>query len=180
MRLTFQAGTLRLNGVEASDVAVDMETTVKGFDLKTIEAGSVGGAKLSVSGNVLNTPEGPDGDIGISLTAEDPRGLLRLTGLLPRDKAPQWSSVLGKTALKIDLQAKPSADGAHDPFWRHWQSGRSRHYLQRKLYGGDRHGRHGAQRHHGNQKPIERHPVQPVWRGRRNSGCDSGPRGSDR
>ena len=109
LHLTFQAGTLRLNGVEASDVAVDMETTVKGFDLKTIEAGSVGGAKLSVSGNVLNTPEGPDGDIGMSLTAEDPRELLRLIGLLPRDTTPQWSSVLGKTALKIDLQAKPSA-----------------------------------------------------------------------
>ena len=98
LHLTFQAGTLRLNGVEASDVAVDMETTVKGFDLKTIEAGSVGGAKLSVSGNVLNTLEGPDGDIGISLTADDPRELLRLIGLLPRDTTPQWSSVLGKTA----------------------------------------------------------------------------------
>ncbi len=110
LHLTFQAGTFRLNGVEASDIAVDMETTVKGFDLKTIEAGSVGGAKLSVSGNVLSTPEGPDGDIGISLTAEDPRGLLRLTGLLPRDTTPQWSSALGKTALKIDLQAKPSAN----------------------------------------------------------------------
>ena len=109
LHLTFQAGTLRLNGVEASDVAVDMETTVKGFDLKTIEAGSVGGAKLSVSGNVLSTPDGPDGEIGISLTAEDPRGLLRLTGLLPRDQTPRWSEVLGKTALKIDLQAKPSA-----------------------------------------------------------------------
>jgi uncharacterized protein involved in outer membrane biogenesis len=109
LHLTFQAGTLRLNGVEASDVAVDMETTVKGFDLKTIEAGSVGGAKLSVSGNVLNTLEGPDGDIGMSLMAEDPRELLRLIGLLPRDRTPQWSSVLGKTALKIDLQAKPSA-----------------------------------------------------------------------
>jgi uncharacterized protein involved in outer membrane biogenesis len=109
LHLAFQAGTLRLNGVEASDFAVDMETTVKGFDLKTIEAGSVGGAKLSVSGNVLSTPEGPDGEIGISLTAEDPRELLRLTGLLPRDKTPRWSSVLGKTMLKIDLQAKPSA-----------------------------------------------------------------------
>jgi uncharacterized protein involved in outer membrane biogenesis len=109
MHLTFQAGILRLNGVEASDVAVDMETTVKGFNLKTIEAGSVGGAKLSVSGNVMSGPEGPDGTIGISLMAEDPRGLLRLIGLLPRDKTPQWSSVLGRTALKIDLQAKPSA-----------------------------------------------------------------------
>ncbi len=110
LRLTFQAGTLRLNGVEASDVAVDMETTVKGFDLKTIEAGSVGGAKLSVSGVVLSTPDGPDGDIGISLTAEDPRELMRLTGLLPRDRDPRWSSVLGMTALKINLQAKPSPE----------------------------------------------------------------------
>jgi uncharacterized protein involved in outer membrane biogenesis len=110
LRFTFQAGTLRLNGVEASDVAVDMETTVKGFDLKTIEAGSVGGAKLSVSGVVLSTPDGPDGDVGISLTAEDPRELLRLTGLLPRDQDPRWSSVLGKTALKINLQAKPSPE----------------------------------------------------------------------
>ena len=110
LRFTFQAGKLRLNGVEASDVAVDMESTVKGFDLKTIEAGSLGGAKLSVSGVVLSTPEGPDGDVGIALTAEDPRELLRLTGLLPRDHDPQWSSVLGKTALKINLQAKPSAE----------------------------------------------------------------------
>ena len=110
LRLTFQAGVLRLNGVEASDVAVDMETTVMGFDLKTIEAGSVGGAKLSVSGVVLSTPDGPDGDVGISLTAEDPRELLRLTGLLPRDRDPHWSSVLGKTNLKINLQAKPSAE----------------------------------------------------------------------
>lgn len=109
LHLAFQAGTLRLNGVEASDIAVDMETTVNGFDLKTIQAGSVGGAKLSVSGNVLSTPEGPDGEIGIALTAEDPRELLRLTGLLPRDKTPRWSSVLGTTTLKIDLQAKPSA-----------------------------------------------------------------------
>ncbi len=109
LHLTFQAGSLRLNGVEASDVAVDMETTVKGFDLKTIEAGSVGGAKLSVAGNVLSTPEGPDGDIGISLMADDPRELLRLIGLLPRDATPRWASVLGETNLKIDLQAKPSA-----------------------------------------------------------------------
>lgn len=109
LRLTFQAGTLKLNGVEVSDVAVDMETTVKGFDLKTIEAGSVGGAKLSVSGVVLSTPEGPDGEVGVSLTADDPRELLRLIGLLPRDHDTQWSSVLGKTDLKINLQAKPSS-----------------------------------------------------------------------
>ena len=114
MRLTFQAGTLRLNGVEASDVAVDMETTVKGFDLKTIEAGSVGGAKLSVSGVVLSTPEGPDGDVGISLTAEDPRELLRLTGLLPRDQDPQWSSVLGKTDVENQSAGKALA-GARQP-----------------------------------------------------------------
>ena len=123
LHLTFQAGTLRLNGVEASDVAVDMETTVKGFDLKTIEAGSVGGAKLSVSGNVLNTPEGPDGDIGMSLTADDPRELLRLIGLLPRDTTPQWSSVLGKTTPENRPAGKAIGHRAHNPFWRHRQGG---------------------------------------------------------
>ncbi len=110
MRLTFQAGRLRLNGVEASDVAVDMESTVKGFDLKTIEAGLAGGARLSASGVVLSTLEGPDGDVGISITADDPRELLRLAGLLPGDRETRWSAVLGKTDLKINLQAKPSSD----------------------------------------------------------------------
>ena len=110
LRFAFQAGTVRLNGVEANDVAVDVETTVKGFDLKTLEIGLVNGAKLSASGVVLNTPNGPDGTVGIAITAEDPRELLRLSGLMPKDKDPLWSAALGKTDVKIKLEDKPSAE----------------------------------------------------------------------
>ncbi len=109
LRFTLQAGVLKLNGVEANDVALDVETTVKGFDLKALEIGSVDGAKLSASGVVLSTPEGPDGDIEISALADDPKGLLRLAGILPRDRDPFWVTSLGKTDLKIKLKAKPSA-----------------------------------------------------------------------
>ena len=109
LRLTLQAGALKLNGVEANDVAVDVETTVKGFDLKALDIGSVDGAKLNASGVVLSTPDGPDGEIDVSILAEDPRGLLRLAGLMPRDRDPNWSISLGKTDLKINLKAKPSA-----------------------------------------------------------------------
>jgi uncharacterized protein involved in outer membrane biogenesis len=109
LRFTLQAGTLKLNGVEANDVAVDVETTVQGFDLKALEIGSVDGAKLSASGVVLSTPDGPDGQIDVSVLADDPRGLLRLGGFMPRDRDPSWSTSLGKTDLKINLKAKPSA-----------------------------------------------------------------------
>ncbi len=109
LKLTLTAGTLRLNGVEAKDVALDVETTVQGFDLKTMEIGSVDGARLSASGVVLSTPEGPDGEIAVTATADDPRGLLRLAGILPRDREPTWAGALGKTDLKIGLRAKPSA-----------------------------------------------------------------------
>ena len=108
MRLTLQAETMRLNGVEAKNLVVDVETTVKGFDLKTLELGLADGAKMSASGVVLSTSNGPDGEIGIAVSADDPRALLRLGGFLPREKDPAWSGVLGKTNLKIVLQSKPS------------------------------------------------------------------------
>ena len=108
LRLTLRAGVMKLNGVEANNVALDIETTVQGFDLKTLEIGSVDGAKLSAAGVVLSTPDGPDGEIAATVTADDPRGLLHLVGVLPRDRNPAWTTALGKTDLKINLKAKPS------------------------------------------------------------------------
>ena len=108
LRLTLRAGALRLNGVEAKNVAVDVETTVQGFDLKTLEIDSVDGAKLSASGVVLSTPDGPDGEISATVTADDPRGLFQLAGILAREKNPTWTGELGKTNLKINLKARPS------------------------------------------------------------------------
>ena len=108
LRFALEATTLRLNGVETKDVAVELETTVKGFDLKKLEIGFADGARLSASGLFLSTSNGADGTAGIKITAEDPRPLLRLSGLLPRESDPPWAAVLGRTDVRIDLQAKPS------------------------------------------------------------------------
>ncbi len=43
------------------------------------------------------------------MTADDPRGLLQLVGILPRDSNPPWTAALGKTDIKINVTAKPSA-----------------------------------------------------------------------
>ncbi len=108
LRFALEATTLRLNGVETKDVAVELETTVKGFDLKKLEIGFADGARLSASGLFLSTSNGADGTAEIKFTAEDPRPLLRLSGLLPRENDPPWADVLGKTDVKIGLQARPS------------------------------------------------------------------------
>jgi hypothetical protein len=109
LRLTFQTGLLHLNGVDAQDVTLDLETTAKGFDLKTVEIGSVGGARLTASGVVLNTVDGLDGKIGVAIAAETPVELLRLGGMVAPDAVPVWTTALGKTAVNIDLIAKPAA-----------------------------------------------------------------------
>ena len=108
LRFGLEAETLRLNGVETNDVAVELETTVKGIDLKKLEIKFFDGARLSANGLFLSTSNGADGAAGIKITADDPRPLLRLSGLLPKDRDPVWADVLGKTDIKIDLQAKPS------------------------------------------------------------------------
>jgi uncharacterized protein involved in outer membrane biogenesis len=105
MRLALKAGTLHLNGVEAKDVALDVETTVKGFELKQFEIGSVGGAAVKGAGLFLNGDNGADGQVVTDIAAEDPKGLLRLIGLLPRDRDPLWTRVLGKTNAKLTLSA---------------------------------------------------------------------------
>ena len=100
LRLTVQTGLLRLNGVEAKDVAIDLASGATGLDLKTLEIASVEGARLEASGLILDSGRGPDGKIGIYVKAEDPRGLLRLLGLMPGDRDPAWATGLGNTNIK--------------------------------------------------------------------------------
>jgi AsmA-like C-terminal region len=109
MRLAIKAGTLHLNGVEAKEVALGIETTVKGFELKQLAIGSVGGASVNGAGLFLNGDNGVDGQIVTNITAEDPKGLLRLMGILPRERDPQWTRVLGKTNAKLTLSAGPES-----------------------------------------------------------------------
>lgn len=125
MRLVLDARQLLLNGVDARDVAASIETTVRGVDIKTLSVASVGGSSFKASGVMLNTESGADGEIRMTVAAEDPRGLLRLAGLLPRERDPAWSRPLGRTDISIALKAQPgdaagsiglSAHGSSGPF----------------------------------------------------------------
>jgi hypothetical protein len=110
LRLTVQAEKLLLNGVEADDIAIDLAAGANGLDLRTVQIGSVGGARLDASGLILDSGNGNDGAIDVTVAAEDPRGLLRLAGLMPGDAAPAWTEVLGKTALDGMLTVKAGKD----------------------------------------------------------------------
>lgn len=111
LRLSLQAGELALNGISASDVVVDLDSAANGLDLRTVEIGSVGGARLQAIGLILDTGTGPDGTINVTVNAEDPRGLLRLLGAMPADGAPLWTQALGATELKGSVTVKTEAEG---------------------------------------------------------------------
>ena len=112
-RLTLQMGELLLNGVTASNVVLDVAAGSNGVDLRTLEIGSVGGARLEATGLILNNAGGPDGSIGIEATAEDPRGLLRLLGVAG-DGDPAWVRSLGAATLKGTIAVRN--DGKHSEF----------------------------------------------------------------
>jgi AsmA-like C-terminal region len=109
-RLSLQAAKLRLNGVEAQDVALDFSSSFSGFEIKALDIGSVEGARVKGSGLVLQGPDGPSGDVKLSVQAENPRGLLRLLGAFPKGPDPAWSSVLGRTDLQADVTVRPGND----------------------------------------------------------------------
>ena len=111
-RLTLQTAKLRLNGVEAQNVALDFSSSFSGFEIKTLDIGSVEGARVKGSGLVLQGPDGPSGDLKLAVQAENPRGLLRLVGAFPKGLDPDWANVLGKTDLQSDVSVRP---GAHEP-----------------------------------------------------------------
>ncbi len=106
LAINVKAGELVLNGVTAADVTIDIASGANGLDLRMLKIGSVGGAQLMATGLILDAGGGPDGSIGIDVTAEDPRGLLRLLGVLPADSNPAWTEALGVTALKGGITVK--------------------------------------------------------------------------
>jgi AsmA family/AsmA-like C-terminal region len=109
-RLSLHADKLRLNGVEAQDVALDFSSSFSGFEIKALDIGSVEGARVKGSGLVLQGPDGPSGDVKLSVQAENPRGLLRLVGAFPKGPDPAWSGVLGQTDLQADVTVRPGKD----------------------------------------------------------------------
>jgi hypothetical protein len=111
LRLTVQAAELLLNGVTAKDVAVDLQSGANGLDLRTLDIGSVGGARLQATGLILDVGKGADGSIGLTAEAQDPRELLQLLGLIHGGGNPLWSRDLGPAALKGDVSVKPGERG---------------------------------------------------------------------
>jgi AsmA family/AsmA-like C-terminal region len=106
-RLKFDAQKLRLNGVEANGVAIDFASSLGGFEVKQFEITSIEGAHLFGQGLVLQDAEGPTGDLKLNLKAENPRGLLKLIGAIPKDSNPPWTKVLGATTMQGSVAVRP-------------------------------------------------------------------------
>ncbi len=121
-RLAVTANKLRINGVEAEDVLLEFDSSLSGFEIKKLVIGSVEGAKLSAKGLVLQGPSGPSGDIKAELAAENPRGFLRLIGILQSNTEPGWASVLGATRLQGSFNVNP---GVNEPLLAYDISGQS-------------------------------------------------------
>ncbi len=108
-RLSMRTDVLRMNGVEAQNVALEFDSSLSGFNIKTFEIGSVEGAALRGQGLVLQSPDGPSGDLKAKLTANDPRGFLRLIGVTGKGADPKWTEVLGVTDMDAVLSFRPGA-----------------------------------------------------------------------
>ncbi len=106
-RLTLQFDRLLLNGVEAKDLVLDFDTSSSGIDIRTLEIGSVGGAGVQASGTIVSSANGPEGNVAVTVKAEDPRSALQLLGLVAANTNPTWMTALGKTDLRINFGVKP-------------------------------------------------------------------------
>jgi hypothetical protein len=110
VQLTAQARELRFHGVEAKDIAIDVGVDENVVELRTVEIGQVGAARLDVAGLLSFSGDGLEGSVNAVVDAEDPRGLLRLLGAFGLDNVvePAWARALGP--LDVRLIAEASAE----------------------------------------------------------------------
>ena len=112
LKLQVKAKELALNAVTARDVTIDLQSGPSGLDLRALDIGSVGGARVAASGLILDIGKGADGSLGISVEAGDPSELIRLLGLAGSEGLPQWAVGLGETELRASLAVKPASEGS--------------------------------------------------------------------
>lgn len=100
--ITIQTDTLLLRGVEAQDIAIDVDMSEGAVELRTIEIGGIGDARLDIAG-VLNFPEqGITGSVSGDFKATDPRPFLRLIGVMDANLASTpWARRLGPVDLRV-------------------------------------------------------------------------------
>ncbi len=100
--ITIQTDSLIMRGVEARDIAIDVDLSEGAVELRTIEIGGIGDARLDIAG-VLNFPEeGIAGSVSGDFRAKDPRPFLRLIGVLDANlAATPWAMRLGPVDLNV-------------------------------------------------------------------------------
>ena len=111
-KLDLSFARFSFNGVAAQNVAVDINASTSGFEVKHFDVGSVEGAELRGNGLVLVGPDGPSGEVKFAVGAMRPQGLMRLLGLLPKGPDPLWVQGFGQTNLLADFTVKP---GTNEP-----------------------------------------------------------------
>ncbi|MFN0190840.1 MAG: AsmA family protein [Aestuariivirga sp.] len=112
LRVNAKLAGVRLNGVDAKEVAADFTSGEKGLQIRQFGIGSVNGAKLALNGLILKTVEGADGRIDFTAAAAMPQGLLRLLGIIDGDVAPAWVRALGSTDLQGSIAMQPGSGGS--------------------------------------------------------------------
>ena len=106
--LKLQADFLTLHGVTGEDIAIDIAANADGIEFRTLEVGRVGDARLDVAGLLSFPDNGVAGAITADVQAKDPRGLIRLLGLMPGagKSQPAWIGALGPLDVKVSGEAK--------------------------------------------------------------------------
>ena len=109
LQLAVSADGLVYHGVEARDVAAEIMARGDAIEIRALDIGSVGDARLEVSGALEPRGDKRQGSGSITVSAADPRPLLRLLGVVPPIKVdvpePAWAAALGPldATLKGDL-----------------------------------------------------------------------------
>ncbi len=110
-RLTANAGRLKLNGVEAEDVAIDMGANENGIEFRTVDVGNVAGARLDMTGLLQFPKQAVAGSINAKVTASDPQGLFRLLGLAGRgDTATIYDRLAALKPLNLDVVGQATSE----------------------------------------------------------------------
>ena len=110
--LSLAADRLVLNGKEAHDTVVDIASTGTDLDIRKVEIGRVGDAKLEFSGLVSQGEAGAAGRVSTRIVASDPRGMVHLLGLVEPQSDPAWLAALGETDMGIVAELKPDPAGS--------------------------------------------------------------------
>ncbi len=110
VQLTVLAGELKLRGTEARDIAVNVAASNDAINVHAINIGSVGDARLAVTGSLQPRQAQRHGTATIEIDAPDPEPLLRLLGLLgmpgeTNGRATAWAKNLGPFHARLDGEA---------------------------------------------------------------------------